>query len=321
VTVAGPPEPAPIHLVVATDRAYLPWTATTILSALDRHETGELAVHLLHGGDVEDSDAQRMDALVTGGGATFCPHVVRDERIDALRPPQSGGRVTWFRLVVPDVLDGVDRAILLDADTFVCEPLHPLWTTALRAGPIAAVANVVEPAKQGRVRALGMADPRKYLNAGVLLLDLAQLRREDAASAMLRFASENAQRISWLDQDTLNVVFNGRWQPLHPRWNAMNSLWVWRSWANDVFGAEAVREATESPAVLHFEGPAMRKPWHYLNDHPWRDAYRSTLARTPWASTPIEDDTPAVHVIARLPRPWRIPAYWRLVKIRNRFGR
>jgi lipopolysaccharide biosynthesis glycosyltransferase len=318
VTSAGSGDPAPIHIVVATDRAYLPWTATLLLSALDRHDPGALIVHLLHGGDVPDTDAQLLDGLVSRGGGTLLSHVVSDERIDALRRPSSGGWVTWYRLVVPDVLGGVGRVVLLDGDTFICEPLGPLWTTALDDSPLAAVANVVEPSKRGRVRALGIADPRTYFNAGVLLMDLDRLRSEDASSAMLRFAAENAHRISWLDQDTLNVVFNQRWKPLHPRWNAMNSLWTWASWAREVFGADAVREATQAPAVLHFEGPAMRKPWHYLNDHPWRDAYRATLARTPWASTPITDDTPAVHFIARLPRAWRFRAYWRWTKLRKK---
>lgn len=311
---------AHIHIVIAADSAYLPWAATAMLSGLERHEPGTLVFHLLHDGGVTDAEAEGLQRLVRSRGSIEL-HPVRDERIDALRPPDSGSFVTWFRLIVPDLFPDLGRVLLLDADTFITDRLEQLWTTPLNGAPLAAVANVVEPARYQHVRSLGITDPRNYLNAGVLLLDLERLRAEDASTALLTFASQNASRISWLDQDTLNVVFAERWLPLHPRWNAMNSLWTWKGWAEDVFGAQAVDEATTNPGILHFEGPAMRKPWHYLSDHDWRREYRATLERTPWAGTPLDDDTLAVRIIGRLPEQRRIPAYWRLVKLRRRLGR
>jgi lipopolysaccharide biosynthesis glycosyltransferase len=310
-----------IHVVIAADPSYLPWAATAMLSALDRHRAGTLEFHLLHDGRITPIDASRLADSVTEAGGSIRLYPVRDERIDSLRPPHSGSYATWFRLVVADLLPDLPRALLLDADTFVADGLEALWSTQLHDAPLAAVANVIEPSRRGHPPSLGIEDPHQYLNAGVLLLDLDRLRWESAPARLLRFASENASRIWWLDQDALNVVFAGRWQPLHPRWNAMNSLWVWPDWAEEVFGADAVREATTAPGILHFEGPAMFKPWHYLSDHRWRREYRDTLARTPWAGTPLDDDSAIVRLISRLPSPWRIPAYWKWVRVRERLQR
>src|SRR3712207_7725637 len=41
----------------------------------------------------------------------------------------------------------------------------------------------------------------------------------------------------------------------------------------DVFGAEAVAAAQATPAIRHFEGPGVAKPWHYLFEFPHRDVY------------------------------------------------
>jgi hypothetical protein len=84
-----------------------------------------------------------------------------------------------------------------------------------------------------------------------------------------------------------------------------------------VFGAEALHEATASPAILHFEGPSLNKPWHYLCQHPWRHQYRRTLARTPWPDVALHDRTPATAVISRLPVSMRLAAYRRLVRLRR----
>src|SRR5207253_2718503 len=77
----------------------------------------------------------------------------------------------------------------------------------------------------------------------------------------------------WPDQDACNVALEGRWLALHPRWNAQNSLWTWGDLARGVFGVDVVEEATTAPAILHFEGPSLSKPWHALCRHPWRDEY------------------------------------------------
>ena len=61
----------------------------------------------------------------------------------------------------------------------------------------------------------------------------------------------------------------------------MNSLRF--DWAADVFGAEAVREARERPAIRHFEGPGENKPWNRGCDARGpRRGTSPTAARTPW---------------------------------------
>ena len=48
---------------------------------------------------------------------------------------------------------------------------------------------------------------------------------------------------------------------------------IYLEMADDVFGAAAVAEARRSPALVHFEGFKIDKPWHYLSKHPYRKAY------------------------------------------------
>jgi lipopolysaccharide biosynthesis glycosyltransferase len=183
------------------------------------------------------------------------------------------------------------------------------------------VRNVVEPAMAARLRGLGVDDPRRYLNSGVLLMDLELLRRRGTAAELLRCVHERGDELLWVDQDALNLVLGDDWHELPPRWNAQNSLWSWRPWAVDVLGAEAVDDAVRTPAVLHFEGPWLCKPWHYLCTHPFVDRYRRVHADTPWGGTPLTDRTVATRAIRRLPAARQVPAYVRLVRLRRRVRR
>src|SRR5439155_15542090 len=161
-------------------------------------------------------------------------------------------RMSRLRVVLPARLPELQRVLYLDADTLVGGSMAALWDTALEGAPVGAVANVTEPAMQAHVTSLGV-ERGGYFNAGVLLVDLGRWREEGATAALTRFVADRPG-LPWFDQDALNAVFAKRWKRLHPRWNAMNSFWMWGDLAAAVFGDEALAEARSRPAILHFEG-------------------------------------------------------------------
>ena len=310
-----------VQVAIVTDRTYLPWCATSIVSCARATLTYDLRVHVLHAPDVSKSDQRRLAQAADDHGAAVEFHPVDDAAVSMLptKGPELGGRVSWVRLLLPDALPEVERVIYLDADTLVVGSIAPLWELALGDAPLAAVANVTHRDMRPHLASLGVDDAARYFNAGVLVVNLDQWRREQATDNLVRFVTSR-EGLSWFDQDGLNAVFAGRWKPLHPRWNAMNSLWTWPDLAADIFGKVALHEATSDPGILHFEGPSLSKPWHYLCPHPWRSEYRSTLARTPWAGTPLEDRTLATMLIARLPHDRQLAAYVGLNHARQRLS-
>jgi len=308
-----------IRVAIVTDRAYLPWCATSIVSCAQATPDRDIRVHVLHPPEVSKGDQARLAKAADDHGAAVEFHRFDEADVSMLptKGPELGGRVSWVRLLLPDVLPDLDRVVYLDADTLVVGSLGPLWDVALDDAPVAAVANVTHSDVRPHLVSLGIDEAAHYFNAGVLLVDLAQWRREGATDNLVQVV-KSREGLSWFDQDALNLVFAGRWKSLHPRWNAMNSLWTWPDRAADIFGAAALREATTDPGILHFEGPSLSKPWHYLCPHPWRSEYRSTLVRTPWADTPLEDRTLATMLIAQLPSRHQLSAYRRLDHVRRR---
>lgn len=320
--IASEPTDGARHLALATDRAYLPWCATAVLSCL-RSGTRGVVVHLLHASDVPAAELERFAAMTRAEGAELRQIPVAGLDLGPLPAAVAahGGAVSCARLLLPEVLSDVDRLVYLDADTLTRRPLDELWELPLDGAVLGAVRNVVEPGMVARLGALGVVDHRRYLNSGVLVMDLAAMRREGTAAALLRCVHERGDQLLWVDQDALNLVLGRGWHELHPRWNAQNSFWDWPRWAADVLGDDAVAQAREAPAVLHFEGPWMCKPWHHLCKHPYTGAYRQLLAQTPWAGAPVTDRTPVTRAIRHLPRERQVDAYLRLLRVRARFRR
>lgn len=304
-----------IRVAVASDDAYLPWTATLIRSVLDEHPAADVRFHVL--APTETAGIGRLRTWVEDLGGSLEVHELDITSFGGLPSVGRFGRIVWSRFLLPELLPRESSVLYLDADTLVVSSLEDLWTTQMDE-PVGAVANVVEPSLHAHVRSLGIEDVRRFFNSGVLLMNLDQMR--DVLAELPRRIS-GLERLRWPDQDALNVLYADRWKELHPRWNAMSSLWTWRAWADDTFGAGRAEEARTSPSILHFEGPSISKPWHYLCAHPFAKRYRMTLSRTPWADVPLVGRTVTTRMISVLPRRWWTGTYVRLARWRERLGR
>jgi lipopolysaccharide biosynthesis glycosyltransferase len=309
---------AEIQVATACDRSYLPWCATALLSCLQATTDRPLRFHILHEGTITAEDQARLNAMVDSHSGTVEFKVIDSELLGTLptKGPTLGGRISWARVLLPEILPALDRVIYLDADVLTVKTLSPLWCEDLDGVVLGAVRNVVEPGMRPHVASLGILDTRRYFNAGVLLIDLAAMRRARSWDRISEFVHQVNEPLTWFDQDALNVVFADDWKPLDPRWNVQNSFWGWRDWAIEVFGQEDLTGAVDDPAILHFEGPSICKPWHYLCPHPYRGLYLATLADTPWDGEPLIERTVATRLIRCLPADHRITGYlkWETVR-------
>ena len=147
---------------------------------------------------------------------------------------------------------------------------------------------------------LGIDDRRRYINSGVLLMDLELMREEGTVARMREYARAHSAN-PYPDQDAFNALFSDRHVSLHPRWNAQTPIWD-LAVARLPFSPDEVRDARTRPAIVHFTGPF--KPWHFLCRHPFRDRYFEHLAATPWPAPAVEGRTPVNRLRRLLPADW-----------------
>ncbi|HEU4978620.1 MAG TPA: glycosyltransferase family 8 protein [Solirubrobacteraceae bacterium] len=272
-----------LHVATAAED-YLPQAAAMLHSVLARRGELEVQAHLLHGPRLRPRERERLRRVVEGGGAAIAFHAFTDAQVAGLPAPARFTPAVWYSAFLPERLPHADRVLVLDADTIAADDLSPLWETRLEGDLIAAVTNVFQPDHAFHAARLGV-DARAYFNSGVLLMDLAALRRTGAMEEVLAYARAHPDQLPWADQDALNVVLGDARRALHPRWNCMNALFAFPH-AGEVLGAEAVREARAGPGIRHFEGPGANKPWRLRSRVPHRELYR-THARAAWPRRPF----------------------------------
>lgn len=268
-----------------------------MLRSLVRSQPGaELRVHLLHGPDLTAGTLAPLKGMLESSGAELKTHRVPASDVAGLpawgRIPQT----MWYRIFLPRLLPDLDRVLYLDVDVVVVDSLAELFQIDLAGFYVGAVTNVPQRRALGHAEELGLPGPEHYFNSGVLLMNLALMRRDGCTETLLECAREQAPELLWPDQDALNMVLAGHRLPLHPRWNMMNSIRNF-SWSRELLDRAEVERAIADPAIIHFEGPGDNKPWHILCEHPRRDAYLDCRRQTPWPRFRPEGITPA-NVIA-----------------------
>ena len=196
---------------------------------------------------------------------------------------------TYYRLLAPQLLPNVDKAIYLDSDLIVDSDIAELYDYDVQGFKLGATRDAdtlgqidgydatVGPYLRDE---LGMDDPHDYFQAGVLLMNLAELRRTITAQEFLAISTERMWR--WLDQDVLNKVVNGKYVRIPMKWNYLMD-WQHLRRTHIVSNAapdvrEEYDEARRDAKIVHFAGPDNR-PWLYPDadgaDLFWRYAQRS----------------------------------------------
>lgn len=181
---------------------------------------------------------------------------------------------TYYRLLLPDLLPEFDRVLYLDVDTVIVRDISPLFHIDLGESLLAGVKGIYPNRDHSRLQSLGI-EPGSYVNAGVLLMNLDAMRRENLQQRFLELARRD---FTFQDQDILNLTCQGRIRYLPPAFNvhAMFDYRQERDHADELFGTTAVDEVLDEPAIIHYAG---NKPWEtaecFYYDR-WWQAYRAS---------------------------------------------
>lgn len=188
-----------------------------------------------------------------------------------------GARITtpmYYRLSLPTLLKDCDRCLYLDGDTIIQKDLLELHKTNIDNYYIAGVNSA---AGQNRgikfAKILNLSDLKKYVNSGVLLMNLKKMR-EDKLEKRFKLFIENFvnkyKTIACPDQDTINSVCYDGIKILPFKYNCMtrypiieekgydnshvvHSFYIFDEW----------EEGRKNPVIIHYADKI--KPWNDKN--------------------------------------------------------
>lgn len=252
-------------IVFATDDNYAMPTAVAIRSIVSHCSKKSLRFVILFQGSLNDSSIEMLEKAIEYSG--FSNEIRFINVGDALQNAQSTiahiSVATFYRILLPNLLDNYNQCLYLDGDILVTDDICHLLDMELRDDEYIAGVNAVmvlsarNKAKEKLMKDLGITNLRDYVNAGVMLMNLEALRKNKCVEQMLDLIP---RRFMMQDQDIMNKVCFEKKRILEPRYNAMPDVFSpigLRSLI--VYGLQAKRNAKQSPCIIHYADKS--KPW------------------------------------------------------------
>lgn len=257
----------PVVLAMSADDRYAIGLAVTVRSALERLRGRPVELTVADGGL---SVRNRERILRSFDGFAIATRFVKPDvsRVKRLKTRGYIRTPTYFRLLLPDLVPKTrHKALYLDADLLVNADLGRLFDTPLEGHAAAAVHSLMCPhvvCISGILNfaELGLPPETPYFNAGVVLMDLDQWRKDRIGAEAIAYVERNRKHLNLFDNDALVAGLTGRWKKVDRRWNVEHTA------------------PPEEAFINHF---IMRnKPWHPGYRHPSRDRWFEVLDRTAW---------------------------------------
>lgn len=310
-----------VSIACAFDDAWAPHFATCAASIAASRGTEHVHLILLGGPTLASGTAAAIGDYVQDLGLSWELRTPSERDLRALPGAAIFSPLVWYRTLLPALLPEHDRVLSLDADTLVLQSLVPLFERDLGDNLLSAVSAAPGPAPHFRGDFAGLRPLRYCFNAGVMVLNLEAMRDAETGPRAIALGHEKGERLIFAEQDALNHLARDRWDMLHPKWNALSYLWLAPEFADDAYTPLERAAARASPAVIHFEGGAIVKPWYFRCSHPLRGLYREYRAQTPWPLERLEDVSLAGAALRRMPFRWQYAISQYKTGVRRRLAR
>ncbi len=272
-------------IVYATDENYVKLTAVSLYSLLK--STPSQSVVVLANG-LSEADKHILMAVSDRFGGDMRIIDVNNT-LAIVRDLGANGYVSfsaYSRLFIAKLLgDEFDRAVYLDGDTVVSRDISPLFDMPLGGKAFAIGYDCL----CNRYKKLvGLPSDAPYFNSGVLLIDLATWRERHCTERIFDYMRKVRNDFMFGDQDYFSVVLANDAAVLPPEYNFLTHFQMFKR-QKDVLRATGIPScawygdaqystARRNPAIHHFLGNTLGRPWYRESLNPMRETYRRLAA-------------------------------------------
>ena len=185
------------------------------------------------------------------------PLVVDETCFDSAPVLSRISKATYYRLLLGGFLpESVDRVLYIDPDTVVINSLEEIYNIDFNGNIIAAAPHtygVVESVNRSR---LGLNKNSRYVNAGVMMIDVNAWRNKITTREIIEFVAQNIKKLKLSDQDAINMIFEGEIKFIDERkYNLDEKTFHHYS----VLGKINLDWVEKNTIIVHFNGG--QKPW------------------------------------------------------------
>ncbi|MBP3706624.1 MAG: glycosyltransferase family 8 protein [Clostridia bacterium] len=245
-----------VPVFFSIDDSYAPFLSVALVSTIKNSDKNRNYKAIILYQQLSEENKQKLSKLATSNfKIEFIPILkgmesITDRKSNRLRCEYFTLTI-YFRLFIAAMFPQYDKGIYIDSDIVLLGDIGELFDTDISDNFIGACYDHsiegVEPFCKYIREAVGV-DNKKYINSGVLLMNLKKLREVDFHTHFLSLLNEYHFDSVAPDQDYINAICNGNIYYLDDMWDTMPNT---------------SRPENSDAKLIHYN--LFSKPWCYDN--------------------------------------------------------
>lgn len=249
-----------MNILVTLDKNYL-HPLRVMLGSLFINNPGEVFDIYMIADGLDEEDYKSLEDFAAKGNSLIHPVEFDEAIFDGAPASRYYSKAMYYRLLAADLLDqDLDRILYLDPDILVINRVRDLYDidfgdklfVAASHGDRMGVIDTVNKIRLSNYKA------ESYYNSGVMMMNLAQMRKAIKKEEIFQYIEDNARGLLLPDQDALNALYGHEILPMD------DSIYNYdtRHFEKHLLQSKAVKDmdwVVANTVFLHFCG--RNKPW------------------------------------------------------------
>jgi lipopolysaccharide biosynthesis glycosyltransferase len=236
-----------MNICFSCDRSYLHYLYISISSILKSSHLNDYHNFYILQSDFTLVEKNILSALITIKEFNIEYLNVDESQLSGCR--KDGYHIpiqTFYRYLIADLKPDLEKIIYLDVDIEVTGTLKDLWNTDLLDDYLGAAIDLIMNKDFSHKSNIGMLKEENYFNAGILLLNLSEFRKNNLKDRLIDLSVSNQSLFLLGDQDALNVMCRNKFKIIDRRYNFRATL---------LPGYYDSLDGIETSIIRHFIGP------------------------------------------------------------------
>lgn len=248
-----------MNILVTLDSNYINPLTVMLKSLADTNKEESITLYVAHS-SLTCLDLKKLDRVTANTNICVVPIKI-DDRFFADAPRlKRVSKETYYRIFAPLYLpESVDRILYLDPDTILLNSLNAFYHTDFGDSLIIGAKHFDGPIDVWNRGRLGITHSKKYINAGIMLLDIRGMRSSFNMHHIFSMIKRYHSILFLADQDLINILYDGRIKTFTEFKINMDER-TFRHILKKCSLEEGLEFVKDNTLIVHYNGK--EKPWN-----------------------------------------------------------
>lgn len=263
-----------MNIVYSSDGNYFNYAMVSIASLLENNKNNNIKIYFIEN-NIPKEQINNLKSLVKKynqkieviGLDKICKNIHLNDNF----PKSAFARLFITRFIKED------KVLYLDCDTIINSDIKELYLANIEQYYVAGVQDNVEKIM---TKIIGMTDDDRYINSGVLLINLKKWREDNIEEKFINFIKKFNGNVPHHDQGIINGVCKNNIKILSPKCNYMSQFFIHSSTEMKrlsnikyFYSDSELQNDKKNIIVIHYIEKFYGRPWTKNCTHPLRNEF------------------------------------------------